>query len=254
MSAGREEELKLSILTPASYRELACGPQWGKTVEVRRQRNHYFDTDGFELLARGALLRVRQEAVTRSGEPVAGRGEAPGKETVGKPGEGGDPRQEPPLWRPGGVLTLKAGGSVGAGHFDSEEVEESLDEATVSGLLERTADVLALNVAPVVRLRELAPGLSPQPRATLDNLRIVRELEGLRLEVDCLRFPDGQEHHELEIETDRTAEVRAWLDARARRLGVELLAERLTKLERLVEWLRSQGPRGGHHGGAAQGT
>ena len=204
---GRERELKYSIPRVEDWRAIRDAPDWGERGSTEVQENFYFDTAARDLVRKGSLLRIR-----RSGGAC--------------------------------VLTLKHGRETSPGYFDSAEIEAPVAPEVLERAIGDPASLLELGLEPVRELIRLHGKPALVHLGTLENERVRRRVEAggageLVLEVDRMRFPDGSEAHELEIEVgsgqaDAAAE---WILDRARRRGLRLEPERATKLERFLAWL-----------------
>ena len=211
---GRERELKYSIPRVEDWRAIRDAPDWGERGSTEVQENFYFDTAARDLVRKGSLLRIR-----RSGGAC--------------------------------VLTLKHGRETSPGYFDSAEIEAPVAPEVLERAIGDPASLLELGLEPVRELIRLHGKPALVHLGTLENERVRRRVEAggageLVLEVDRMRFPDGSEAHELEIEVgsgqaDAAAE---WILDRARRRGLRLEPERATKLERFLAWLDRTGDRG----------
>jgi len=208
---GRERELKYSIPRLEDWRAIRDAPDWGERGSPELQRNFYFDTEGRDLVRNGSLLRIRLTGADY-------------------------------------VLTLKHGRETSPGYFDSAELEAPVAPEALEAAIALPASLLDLDIEPVRELVRLHGRPALVYLGTLENERVRRRVEAggagdLVLEVDRMRFPDGSEAHELEIEVgagqaDAAAE---WILDRARRRGIRLDPERATKLERFLAWLDRSG-------------
>lgn len=197
----REDELKYGLAGPEDHRRLMAPGGIGTETAVERLVNHYLDTADLQLSAAGAMLRLR---IDPSGA---------------------------------GLLTLKRGAEAEPGFFRSSETEAELPPQAAARVLAAPEEVYRLDAPPVKELRQLFGEPPLRVIGTLATERRTLQGGGFRLELDRITFPDGSEEHELEVETDRPAAARAWLEAEFRRLGVRASPSRLTKLARLVGWL-----------------
>ncbi|HVR74116.1 MAG TPA: CYTH domain-containing protein [Planctomycetota bacterium] len=209
MSEGRERELKFRIPGREDWLSLREDPGRGEKGTVRRQVNHYFDAPDGRLIRARAMLRLRRETDT-------------------------DAATE----RPRAILTFKQGAEERPGLFDSREVEEEIGDAAAADLLERPESMLGLETRPVAELVRRFGRLPLVLLGSLENERVERRSGAFVLEVDRLVFPDGTEAYELEIEVESIEAERLAhaAVARLREEGLVLEPERLTKLERLLDW------------------
>jgi len=216
---GRERELKYSIPRVEDWRAIRDAPDWGERGSPEVHRNFYFDTEGRDLVRNGSLLRIRVSGAAC-------------------------------------VLTLKHGREVTPGYFDSAELEAQVAPEALESAVALPASLLDLDMEPIRELLRLHGRPALVFLGTLENERVRRRVEAggageLVLEVDRMRFPDGSEAHELEIEVgaDQADPAAEWILDKARRRGIRLEPERATKLERFLAWLdRSRGaaPPGDH--------
>lgn len=166
----------------------------------KQQRNVYFDTPGLDLSRSGILVRVRE-----------GGGRV--------------------------LLTVKRGARRAPGRIESEEWETDLAPALWEAVLQGSA-----SLPEAARFEPLDAAAAGRPLAivgTLENHRWECEgPDGSRYELDETRFPWGEIHHEVEIESEDPVgaleRARRFLDA----MGVVYDTTVETKHERLL-----RGPR-----------
>lgn len=202
MSSGRECELKYRIVRRADFLDLRDGSRWGVRCQPEAQINHYLDTREGLLPASRMLLRIR--------------------ETTGR-----------------FLLTLKCGQEVRPGYFESLEFEADLPPQVARDALGQPEILWDLGLEPLDELERRSGRIVLVPAGQLANERVRRELEGHSLEIDRLRFPDGSETHELELETEAVAAAEAWVQDRIIASGILLAPETCTKMERFLAWQRS---------------
>ncbi len=158
------------------------------------QRNTYFDTPDHALAREGMLVRVR---------------EAGGKV----------------------VLTVKRVRGRAQGRIESDEWERELAPALWASVQSGRAPLAAASFAP---LDAAARGRPIAAIGSLENLRrLARGPTGALYEMDETRFPWGEVHYELEIESDEPEEELAAARALFDRLGVAYSDRVETKPERL---------------------
>jgi len=207
---GREKELKFLIASREDFRRLRDDPAWGTRSEPERQVNHYFDSSDRRLVRARVLLRLREEGIRV-------------------------------------VLTLKCGTEVRPGFFDSLEIEEEVDPGVLARALEEPESLVDLPLAAIAELQRRFGRPPLVVAGTLVNERVRRETgvgpSNLVLEVDRLLFPDGSEAYELEIETSDPPRAEAWVHDTIIAAGVRLEPQRMTKMERFLEWLDHSGTR-----------
>ncbi len=199
MTGPRERELKLEIQRREDYLELRDGAAWGTRAAPERQINHYFDTPDDALLKSRTLLRIREESSKC-------------------------------------LLTLKCGAEVRPGFFDSLELESEVSPAALAEALDRPEAMLDWPHEALLELKRRFGRPRLRVSGRLENERVRREVAGERLDVDCLRFPDGSEAYELEIETQDLDRTQTWLTAALRSKGIHLEPQRQTKMERYRRW------------------
>lgn len=165
------------------------------------QRNHYFDTSDGALARAGALVRVREE-------------------------EGRI------------ALAVKRGVARGPARIDADEWEAPLDPSLWEAVRAGRAAIQEARFAP---LDEAAAGLALRCVGSVENTRrVARGPSGARWELDETRFPWGEVHHELEVESDDPAGDLERARAHLARLGVAWDEEARTKSERLLAGLRAR--------------
>lgn len=203
MTANRECELKLCVESREGYLDLREADRWGSRGTPVRQVNYYFDTEDLSLGSQRMMLRVRD----------AGRC----------------------------ILTLKCGREASPGNFDSAEFEVEIPRQRLEAALERPDSLLDPELSPVAELLARVGRLDLRLAGRLVNERVCREVDGWKLEVDRLTFPDGSESYELELETEDVDRARAWLEEELDARGIAHRPQRFTKFERLLEWYSRHG-------------
>ncbi len=198
MTVRREIEIKLRLEGRAEYDKLCRA--LGAPEEEWEQVNHYFRSEDGRIPGREGVIRVRLE-----------RGRA--------------------------VLTVKLGalkdGLASAREFEEpwrgplEEIPPSSDAIWGAGhagleALERKAG----RRFPLVWIGRMT-----------NRRRLYRTPDGLRLEVDASRFPDGEEDYEVEVETDDPERDRGLLEALLARSGVRFTPQPATKYQRFLQHL-----------------
>ncbi|MGH9362465.1 MAG: CYTH domain-containing protein [Thermoanaerobaculia bacterium] len=202
MAGGVESEIKYRLAEIDDYRKLTGPRGLEGAAGSDRQENLYLDTADLRISSGGAMLRVR-----RSGS--------------------------------GAIVTFKAGAELEAGYFRSTEIEAPIDPPALSSILKHPSSLYRLPLAPAEILRARFGELSLEVVGTLTNDRSRFRAGAYLVEVDRLLFPDGSEEYEVEVETERPEEARAWLEAEFRRLSVRAAPSRQTKLARLLRWLEA---------------
>ncbi|MFN0150379.1 MAG: CYTH domain-containing protein [bacterium] len=167
---------------------------------ARRQTNIYFDTRDRSLMRAGDSVRVRLEESRI-------------------------------------LLTIKRAPVASAGVIESSEYESELPSSLWSEIADGKAPLSsAARLRPI--LEDVLAGESVSEIGRLENTRHLREGPGgVLYEIDETRFPWGETHFELEIETEgavaELARARALLD----RLGVAYDDAVSTKQARLLRGL-----------------
>ncbi len=194
-----EEEIKLEIPDRATFDSLHESLSLASSTPPARleQVNHYFDTRELLLTRSGIMLRLRV--------------------TDGRP-----------------ELTLKIGGELEEGHFRARELEETVSPARAAELLEQPARVHDLDLEPVRILREELGAPPLEVIGELRNERTVFTVDGYLVELDRMRFGDGGEEYEMEVESGRPAAARAWCTRWLEAAGIRVTLSRETKSQRLL--------------------
>ncbi len=203
MSAHREVELKYRLPTRKDYEVLCRG--LGKPDAEKRQVNHYYRSADGRLPGADGMIRVREEG---------GRGS----------------------------FTVKLGGSLVAGVAVSREYEEPWPWSE-HGFPPPPERLWEVGHPGLDALGREAGGPFPLVRAgELVNVRKVYRLsDGLRLEVDASRYPDGETDYEVEVETDDPEGARRRLEALLNDLGVGYEPQVETKYQRFLRHLEQAG-------------
>jgi len=189
----REREVKLRIAERAGFETLLSALG---DRGIRQQTNIYFDTPARELTRAGSSVRVRIE-----GARV--------------------------------LLTIKRAASVSAGFIESSEDEFEIPAARWARI-DSGRESLSSVAASVPPLEHVLRGREVHEIARLANTRHLREGPGGALyEIDETRFPWGETHFELEIETDDPVAELARARALLARLGIAYDDAVSTKQERL---------------------
>ncbi|MGQ9590013.1 MAG: NYN domain-containing protein [Planctomycetota bacterium] len=196
-----EREVKFAIPSREDFLRLRDSPEWGAPGRTVRQFNYYFDTGDRLLGQNRILLRIREDAGP-SGRRC--------------------------------TVTWKCGRETAPGVFESEEIEEEIPAAALDAARRDPGKLWEISPRVAAALSERI-GRRPLGLAgSLENERTRREVGGWILELDRTSFPDGSENYELEIETDRPLEAKAWAEREVEGKGIRLAPERRTKYERLL--------------------
>jgi uncharacterized protein YjbK len=71
----------------------------------------------------------------------------------------------------------------------------------------------------------------------VNQRKLYRSVEGLSMEVDASRYPDGEEDYEVEVETESPERDREILEILLRDLGVRFVPQTATKYQRFLQHL-----------------
>ncbi len=202
MSVRREVEIKLRLEGRAEYDRLCRA--LGAPEEEWEQVNHYFRSEDGRIPGREGVIRIREE-----------RGRAVFTVKLGALKDGlASAREYEEPWR--GPL---------------EEVPPPSDAIWEAG----HAGIAALEQRAGRRFPLAWIGKMTNRR------RLYRTDDGLCLEVDASRYPDGEEDYEVEVETDEPARDRRLLEALLSRLGVRFVPQPATKYQRFLQHLGGGG-------------
>lgn len=198
MTVRREIELKYRLEGRAQYEKLCR--EMGDPADTWEQINHYFRSADGRIPGEDGVIRIRLE-----------KGRA--------------------------VLTVKLG-SLKNGLASAREYEEPwsgpLEEIPPpSGLLWESGHA---------GLRALEQRVGRQfplvwAGKMVNQRKLYRSAEGLCVEVDASRYPDGEEDHEVEVETENPERDRGLLEALLKRLGVRFALQPATKYQRFLQHL-----------------
>jgi uncharacterized protein YjbK len=201
MSIRKEIELKFRLEGRDQYDKLCQG--MGAPVEEWEQINHYFRSEDGKIPGEEGVIRIRLE-----------RAEA--------------------------VLTVKLG-ALRNGLASSREYEE----AWPGPLAEMPPSSRAIWEAGHAGMRALEQRNGRRfPLVWVGRMvnlrRIYRTAEGLCMEVDASRYPDGEEDYEVEVETDDPERDRGLLEALLTRMGIRFAPQPATKYQRFLQHLGSR--------------
>ena len=200
MSVRREIEVKLRLEGRAQYEELCR--KMGDPVGAWEQVNHYFRSADGKIPGEEGVIRIRLE--------------------MGK-----------------AVLTVKLGvltnGLARAQEYEEpwsgpvEEMPPSSDSLWGSG----HGGLKALEQRFGKRFPLVWVG------AMVNQRKLYRSVEGLSMEVDASRYPDGYEDYEVEVETESPERDREILETLLENLGIRFVPQTATKYQRFLEHLAS---------------
>jgi len=197
----RERELKLVLAEKGDHTRL-CAALVGFEEEVV-QTNLYFDEQRI-LADQGMMLRLRLESI-RS------------------------------------LLTLKIKKSSDRGIFDSEEIEQEIEQSLARDIEGGRHQVGSLDAIPLVQARSMCgnPLLHLQEWGRVRNTRRVYLVRpDWRIEVDETEFPGAVYRWEVEVECEDEMAVRKYLEETAIDAGVKLHDQTITKAQFLDQILR----------------
>ena len=198
MSVRREIEIKLRLEGRAQYDRLCR--EMGTPADAWEQINHYFRSEDGRIPGKEGVIRIRLE-----------RGKA--------------------------VFTVKLG-ALKDGLASAREYEEPwpgpLEEMPPPWTAMWDAGHSGLHA-----LEQRFGGRFPLVWVgkMINRRRLYRPDEGLCMEVDASRYPDGEEDYEVEVETDDPERDRGLLEALLDRLDVLYVPQPATKYQRFLEHL-----------------
>lgn len=196
----QEIELKYVIPDKSEYERLLG--IFGQSIQHYAQVNYYFDTDGMAVLAKGGMLRIRQQNHQY-------------------------------------YMTLKYQLTRSKGYYTVTNVETEISEKLFIDIVNHNRwDVFLHHSNSVTTaLWNLIPETPLTCLGILRNQRSVCFREGLQLEIDYSQYSDGYEDFELECETQEEAKARSVI-ARINQLHrLHLMPQQQTKFERFLHHL-----------------
>jgi uncharacterized protein YjbK len=198
MSIRREIELKLRLEGRAQYDRLCR--EMGTPADAWEQINHYFRSEDGRIPGEEGVIRIRLE-----------RGKAVFTVKLGALKDGLASAQEyEEVWRgPLEEIPPPSTAMWDAGHAGLHALEHRFGKR-----------FLLVWVGKMINKR-----------------RLYRSAEGLCMEVDASRYPDGEEDYEVEVETDDPERDRGLLEALLDRLDVLCVPQPATKYQRFLEHL-----------------
>ncbi len=198
MSIRREIEIKLRLEGRAQYDKLCR--ELSTPADAWEQINHYFRSEDGRIPGEEGVIRIRLE-----------RGKAVFTVKLGALKDGLASAQEyEEAWR--GPLEEMPPASISmwdAGHAGLHALEHRFGKRF-----------------PLVWVGKM-----------INQRRLYRTAEGLCMEVDASRYPDGEEDYEVEVETDDPERDRGLLEALLDRLGVRFVPQPATKYQRFLRHL-----------------
>ncbi len=197
MSVRREVEVKLRLEGRAQYERLCR--EMGAPEDVWEQVNHYFRSEDGSIPGEQGVIRLRLE-------------------------------------KGGAVFTVKLG-ALRSGLADSLEYEQAW-----SGPLEIPPSSSAIWGAGHPGMEALEQRFGRRFALVwigkmVNRRSLYRSTEGLCVEVDASRYPDGTEDYEVEVETYEPERDRRLLEVLLKRLGIRFVPQTETKYQRFLEHL-----------------
>jgi uncharacterized protein YjbK len=198
MSKRKEIELKLRLEGKAQYEELCR--KMGDPVDAWKQINHYFRSADGKIPGEEGVIRIRLErgkAVLTVKLGVLTNGLATAQE------------YEEPWSDPSEEMPPPSEALWGSGHGGLTALEQRFGKRF-----------------PLVWLGSM-----------VNERKLYRSVEGLCMEVDASRYPDGEEDYEVEVETEDPERDREILEALLGDLGIRFVPQTATKYQRFLQHL-----------------
>jgi len=197
MSIRREVEVKLRLEGRAQYERLCR--EMGTPEDAWEQVNHYFRSEDGRIPGEEGVIRLRLE-------------------------------------KGGAVFTVKLG-ALKDGLADSQEYEEAW-----SGPLEMPPSSNTIWEGGYQGMKALEQRFGKRFALVwvgkmVNQRRLYRSDEGLCVEVDASRYPDGAEDYEVEVETDEPERDRRLLEALLDRMSIGFVPQQATKYQRFLQHL-----------------
>lgn len=200
MSIRREIELKLRLEGRAQYDKLCR--EMGTPADAWEQINHYFRSEDGRIPGEEGVIRIRLER----GKAIFTVKLGALKDGLASAQEYEEPWRGPPEEMPPPSVTM-----WDAGHAGLQALEHRFGKRF-----------------PLVWVGKM-----------INQRRLYRTAEGLCMEVDASRYPDGEEDYEVEVETDDPERDRSLLEALLDGLGVRFVPQPATKYQRFLQHLGS---------------
>jgi uncharacterized protein YjbK len=200
MPVRQEVEIKLGLKSRAHYERLCR--ELGTPEEAWEQVNHYFRSEDGRIPGEEGVIRIRLE-----------KGKA--------------------------VFTVKLG-ALRKGLARAEEYEEDWS-GPPDRIPESAGAIWETGHAGLAALERRVGGRLPLVwLGKMVNLRrLYRSADGLWMEVDASRYPDGREDYEVEVESGDPDRDRPVLESLLRSLGIAFVPQTATKYQRFLmhlEW------------------
>jgi uncharacterized protein YjbK len=200
MAVRLETELKYRLEGRAEYEKLCR--ELGDPVDTWEQINHYFQSADGKIPGREGVIRIREE-----------KGKA--------------------------VLTVKLG-ALANGLARAREYEQPWSGPGEQMPPLSKALWKSRHEGLEVLERRFGGRFPLVWSGRMVNLRkLYRSSQGLCMEVDASRYPDGQEDYEVEVETEFPERDRALLETLLRDLGIRFAPQTATKYQRFQQHLGS---------------
>lgn len=198
MSIRREIEIKLRLEGRAQYDKLCR--EMGTPADGWEQINHYFRSEDGRIPGEEGVIRIRLE-----------RGKA--------------------------VFTVKLG-SLKEGLASAQEYEEDW-QGPLEQMPPPSTAMWDAGHAGLQALEQRSGRRFPLVwvGTMINQRRLYRTAEGLCMEVDASRYPDGEEDYEVEVETDHPERDRGFLEALLDRLDILYVPQPATKYQRFLQHL-----------------
>jgi len=195
-----EKELKIRIHSKDDFFRLVKELK-GYQQSVK-QTNWYWDTNDFHLLAKEAILRIREEEGRR-------------------------------------IITWKKGKSIEDGYFVSEEIEAEFPGELNNCKTGKVLDIRALPKDIIENIQRVIPedSFNLYCIGYIETERRYYSLQGFKLEVDHIRYPDGYEDFELEVETEKLDELRNIIMELLKSMKIDYSYQTQTKFQRFLKYL-----------------
>ncbi len=196
MSMRQEIELKLRLESREQYEELCR--KLGTPDDAWEQINHYFRSEDGKIPGDKGVIRIRLE-------------------------------------KDRAVFTVKLG-ALRDGLATAMEYEEAWP-GQVEQMPPSSNEIWETGHSGLEALEQQFGGPFPLEwiGKMVNRRKLYRTVEGVCLEVDASRYPDGHEDYEVEVETDRPDRDRGMLEGLLSSLGIRFTPQPATKYQRFLE-------------------
>ena len=199
MTVRREIELKYRLEGRAEYEKLCW--EMGDPVDAWEQINHYFRSADGKIPGEEGVIRIRLE----KGKAVFTVKLGALENGLASAQEYEEPWQGPRQMPPSSNLLWKSG------HSGLKALEQRFGQRF-----------------PLAWAGQM-----------VNQRKVYRSVEGLCMEVDASRYPDGEEDYEVEVETESPERDRGLLEALLKNLGIRFVPQPATKYQRFLQHLGS---------------